>query len=87
MMHSCPTEAFVYNSELKQYVGAVVFVMPSTAGTWTMTSTIENTTNGDIGIAQFQLEVIQPDEAKLTSIGPDCFLFYFIDTAQESKNW
>lgn len=84
MMHSCPTEAFVYNSELKQYVGAVVFVMPSTAGIWTMTSTIENTTNGDIGIAQFQLEVIQPDEAKLTSFisALDPTASYFISLIQ-----
>lgn len=84
MMHSCPTEAFAFNSELNQYVGAVVFVMPSTAGTWTMTSTLENTNNGDIGIAQFQLEVIQPDEAKLTSFisALDPTASYFISLIQ-----
>jgi hypothetical protein len=84
MLHSCPTEAMALNSSSMQYTGAVVFVMPSTAGSWTMTSTVVNTGTGDTGIAQFQLEVVQPNEAKLTSFisALDPTASYFISLIQ-----
>lgn len=71
MSHSCPTEPIVHNSETKQYEGAVVYVMPSTAGTWTLTTTVNDTINGTTGIALFELEVVEPEEARLTSFVSD----------------
>ena len=36
MQHSCPTEQPTYNSSMAKYKGAVVFVMSSMGGTWTL---------------------------------------------------
>ena len=64
--HSCPTEAVVYNSESSQYETAIVYIMPSDPGIWTLTATIVNNSSGISGQAVFHFDVVQPDEAKMT---------------------
>jgi hypothetical protein len=71
MMHSCPTEAVIFDESAQQYSGAAVFVMPSTAGTWTLNVIVADTANGLEGTAVFNLEVIQPEEARLVSFVSD----------------
>jgi hypothetical protein len=82
--HSCPTEAVVHNSETNQYETAIVYVMPSNPGTWTLTATVINNSNGDSGVALFNFDVVQPDEAKLTSFvsNLDPTASYFISLIQ-----
>lgn len=71
MQHSCPTEMVEYNSDAKQFIGAATYVMPSTAGTWTLTTTVTNNSNGATGIAVFNFEVVELDEPQLTSFISD----------------
>lgn len=87
MMHSCPTEPVVYDTDLSQYAGAAVFVMPSTAGTWTLNVTVNDSTMGSIGNAEFDLEVLQPDEAKLISFvsAIDPSATYFVSLIQPAN--
>ena len=87
MTHSCPTEAIVHNSETKKYVGAVVYVMPSTAGTWTLTTTVIDNSSGLNGVAVYNLEVVEPEEAKLVSFISDIdpSATYFISLIQPSN--
>lgn len=86
MMHSSPTEPLEFNSNSKQYVGAVVYVMPSLAGDWTLTVTLNNET-GDTGVAVFELMVTQPEEAKLVSFvsNLDTNATYFISLIQPAN--
>ena len=65
MQHSCPTEDLVLNNDSKQYVGAVVYVMASMAGDWTMTVNITDNNTALSGEAMFELNVINPEEARL----------------------
>ena len=71
MQHSCPKEAIEYNSDAEQYIGAVTYVMPSTAGTWTLTTTVTDNASGSTGVAEFTFEVIEPEEAQMTSFISD----------------
>lgn len=71
MMHSCPTEPVNYNSSSKQYIGAAVYVMPSTAGSWTLNVTVSDTVSGSQGLAVFEFEVVEPEEAKMVSFVSD----------------
>lgn len=87
MMHSCPTEPIIYDAMLDQYAGAAVYVMPSTDGTWTLNVTVADTSNGTTGSAVFDLEVIQPEEAKLVSFvsAIDPSASYFVSLIQPSN--
>lgn len=71
MMHSCPTEAVEYNSDTKEFIGAITYVMPSTAGTWTITTTVTDNGTGLTGVAVFDFEVVEPEEVQLTSFISD----------------
>lgn len=71
MMHSCPTEPVEYMGDSKQYVGAAVYVMPSTAGVWTLNVSVSDTLNGVQGLASFEFEVVEPEEAKMVSFISD----------------
>lgn len=84
MQHSCPTEAIVLNSETDQYESAIVYVMPSDPGSWTLNTTLINNSNGNSGVAIFQFDVVQPDEAKMTSFvsNLDPTASYFISLIQ-----
>jgi len=87
MMHSCPTEPIMFNADLNQYEGAAVFVMPSTAGTWTLNVVVSDTAMGSVGSAEFDLEVIQPEEAKLISFVSDIdpSATYFVSLIQPTN--
>lgn len=64
-VHSAPVESFDYDATLKGYKGAVVFIMPSAGGTWSLNIGIDdlgNQFNVDIPI-----NVVASDPAKLMS--------------------
>lgn len=78
MQHSCPVENPTgVDSKTGAFVGAVVFVMPSSTGAgWTFNLDIENHQNGSEGHAALAITVEQPDEERLISFLSD------IDSAQ-----
>lgn len=70
MMHSCPVEQPIYDlvdNSTETFNGAVVFIMPSTAGSWTIQVHVNNHSNGQMGMATIPVSVVAPDEAKLFS--------------------
>ena len=79
MMHSCPMEAPVYNSDTKQYEGAVTFVMSSMMGTWTVSVHLNN-----LGTAEFEPAVMEMDESMLYSFPSmiDSSKSYFVSLIQ-----
>ena len=87
MQHSCPTEEFVLNTNSKQFEGAAVFVMPSTAGVWTLTAMITNTLTMAMANAEFEFEVVEPEEAKMVSFVSDLdpTASYFISLIQPAN--
>ncbi len=60
MQHSCPTEQPTFDTSIGKYKGAVVFVMSSAAGTWTLDVAV----NGNV--ATFNITV---DEAPTKVMG------------------
>jgi len=60
MQHTCPTEQPIFDSSIGKYKGAAVFVMASTAGTWTF----EVKVNGNLAV--FNITV---DEAPTKVMG------------------
>ena len=79
MNHSCPMEAPVYNSDTKQYEGAITFVMSSGMGTWTVSVHLNN-----LGTAEFEPDVIDPVEAMIYSFPSmaDSSKTYFVSLIQ-----
>lgn len=84
MMHSCPTEILEYNSETKLYVGAAVYVMPSTAGVWTLNVNVDDAGTGLMGSSKIAFEVMALEEAKLVSFQSaiDPSASYFVSLIQ-----
>lgn len=79
MMHSCPMEAPIYNSDTKQYEGAITFVMSSMMGTWNVSVLLNN-----LGTAEFEPVVMDPAEAKIYSFPSmvDSSKSYFVSLIQ-----
>lgn len=73
MSHTCPFEdpSHAVEEGTKAFKGAVTFVMPSTAGTWTLNVHVHNHTNMQNGVASLPITVVQPSEAKLISFTSD----------------
>ncbi len=67
MHHACPFEnpSTTVESGTNAFKGAVVFLMPSTAGTWTLGVHIHNHANHQEGIAILPITVTEPSEPKL----------------------
>ena len=87
MKHSAPVE----NPETTEptdglFEGAVVFIMPSTGGSWTLTVEVHNHGTDKEGEFTTPLTVVQPTEAKLISYtGADDGGKYFIALIEPSK--
>jgi hypothetical protein len=73
MQHSSPFEdpSTVVESGTNTFKGAVVFIMPSTAGAWTLGVHIHNHANGQEGMASLPVTVTEPAEPKLISFVSD----------------
>ena len=73
MQHSCPIEnpSTTVESGTKAFKGAVVFIMPSTAGSWTLGVHVHNHSNNQEGMASLPVNVVAPTEAKLISFESD----------------
>jgi len=82
MTHSCPIEAPIYNSETKQYEGAIVFVMSSMGGTWSVSVTLNS-----LGVAVFLPTVTDLDEPKSYSFPSmvDSTQKYFVSLIEPSE--
>ncbi len=69
MKHSCPHEdpGTSMDDATKAYKGTVVFIMPSTAGTWYFDMMVMNKQTGKSGKATLTVDVVEKDESKLIS--------------------
>ncbi len=68
MVHTAPCENPAYtNSSDGLYPCAVVFVMSSMAGSWTLDITVNNLGNGKTGMASFPVTVIDPSVSRIKS--------------------
>jgi len=79
MMHSCPMETPTFNSETKQYEGAITFVMSSMMGSWTVSVHL----NG-VGTADLVVPVMDQDEPQIYSFPSmiDSTTSYFVSLIQ-----
>jgi hypothetical protein len=73
MQHSCPIEnpSTTVESGTNAFKGAAVFIMPSTAGSWTFGVHVHNHTNGQEGMASLPITVTAPTEARMISFVSD----------------
>lgn len=76
MQHSSPVEQPVWNAEMKAAKGAITFIMPSTAGTWTVKVMVEDQSTMQMGEATFPVTVVDPTEARM---------FSFVSTVNQAK--
>lgn len=68
MMHSAPCEnPVITTSSNGIYQGAVVFLMSSMGGSWTLNVSVENLSNGLSGIASIPVTVLDPSKSKVKS--------------------
>ena len=67
MMHSSPVEQPVWDADVKAFAGAVVFIMPSANGTWTIDVEVTHPTTSLKGTAVFPFTVIDKPETRLVS--------------------
>ncbi len=88
MSHSSPKENPVSNIAVNHFFPcSVSFIMPSTAGTWTLGVQIQNLENGKSGTASFTINVKDPFYAKMFSFKSlaDNSTTYFVGYAEPSK--
>lgn len=71
MQHTCPTEQPVLDEVTQAFKGVSVFIMPSTAGEWTMNATVHNHANMSMGMAALPLTVVEKEESQLISFVSD----------------
>lgn len=73
MQHSCPIEnpSLVVESGTNAFKGAAVFIMPSTAGSWTFGVHVHNHVNNQEGMASLPITVVAPTEARMISFVSD----------------
>lgn len=73
MQHMCPFEdpSTTVESITQAFKGAIVFIMPSTAGSWDLGVHIHNHANNQEGMAMLPVTVIEPTEPKLISFESD----------------
>jgi hypothetical protein len=67
MVHSSPVEQPQWDADKKAFKGAVVFIMPSANGTWTIDVDVTNTATNTTGTATFPFTVIDKPETRLIS--------------------
>jgi hypothetical protein len=73
MQHSCPVEnpSPAVESGTNAFKGAAVFIMPSTAGSWTFGVHVHNHSNNQEGMASLPITVTAPTEARMISFVSD----------------
>lgn len=73
MLHSCPVEqpGAVIEPSTRSFKGAVVFIMPTTAGTWNLNVQVDNPLLGKTGIASIPVIVKAPIIPRLLSFVSD----------------
>lgn len=78
MQHTCPIEnpSATVEDGTKTFKGAIVFIMPSTAGNWSLKINVHNLANNQEGIASYDLTVVEKAEPRLIT---------FISEADSSK--
>ncbi len=67
MMHNSPIEQLIFNSGEGVFNGAVVFVMPSTAGNWELKINITKIGTTESELITIPLDVKSPEESRLIS--------------------
>lgn len=67
MQHTCPVEQPELDAITSAFKGVSVFIMPSTAGQWTMNAIVHNHANMKMGIASLPLTVVEKAESQLIS--------------------
>jgi hypothetical protein len=87
MMHTAPVESPENSSSDEGiYQGAVVFVMPSMAGTWKLNVEVLNNANGEKGTYGEEVTVMQPEEPKMFSfLSPVDGTSYFVSMVEPMK--
>ena len=78
MQHSCPFEnpGMTVEDGTKTFKGSIVFIMPSTAGSWNLKIEVHNHANNQEGMASYDLTVVEKAEPRLIT---------FISEADSSK--
>lgn len=73
MQHSCPIEnpSMVVEPGTNAFKGAAVFIMPSTAGSWTFGVHVHNHASNQEGMASLPITVTAPTEARMISFVSD----------------
>ncbi len=71
--HACPYEdpSTTVDATTQAFKGAIVFIMPSTAGSWTLGVHVHNHANGHSGMAMLPVTVVEPTEPKLITFESD----------------
>ena len=67
MQHSCPLEQPMWSADDMAAKGAITFVMPSTAGSWTVKVMVDDPSSMEMGEATFPITVMAKPEAKMYS--------------------
>lgn len=67
MMHSAPWEEAYWDETSKSFKGAITFIMPSTAGSWTLKVMVHNHISGNEGEGSTPITVVEKAEPRLFS--------------------
>ena len=81
MQHSAPYYETVFDQSIDLYAGSVVFVMPSTAGEWSLQVSLDGSTS-----LEMPVNIVMPDESRLLSFqheGESYFLSLVQPTAPD----